>query len=171
TINDNFAQSLNFDIIKITENLLSLYNNQFYKVPSPENLIIGLHYSGYSASYIEIEYFNYLYSIFQSIQTTLTLNSEDYKTSNENHLLKQDNYSLAIENIDSYLIYEIQPTFSNKISMLNDTIIEAKDIRDSVEEVKILLEEIEKFSIRLCSAYEIGVKEVPYSLENKIKFP
>ncbi|CAG8452944.1 5201_t:CDS:1 [Cetraspora pellucida] len=107
-------------------------------------------------------------------------------------------------------------TFSmNKISMLNDTIIEAqlKDIRDSVEEgnslseeiididdiqqtindtihdingkckefeilylnpicneVKILLEKIEKFSIRLCGAYEIRVKEVPYSIENKIKF-
>ncbi|CAG8637153.1 22164_t:CDS:2 [Cetraspora pellucida] len=72
--------------------------------------------------------------------------------------------------------------------MLNNTIIKAKDIHDLVKEgeckefeifylnsihhkVKILLEEIEKFSIRLCGAYEIGVKEVSYSLENKIKFP
>ncbi|CAG8637172.1 22165_t:CDS:1 [Cetraspora pellucida] len=99
-INENFSQSLNFEVIKITESLLALHNNQFYKVTSPENLIIDLHYSAYSASYIEIEYSNYLYSIFQSIQTMLTLNSEDYKTPNNNHLLKQDNYSLAIENIN-----------------------------------------------------------------------
>ncbi|CAG8763327.1 27295_t:CDS:1, partial [Racocetra persica] len=39
-INDNFSQSHNFEVIKITENLPSLHNNQFYKVPSPENLII-----------------------------------------------------------------------------------------------------------------------------------
>ncbi|CAG8855029.1 36716_t:CDS:1, partial [Gigaspora margarita] len=39
------------------------------------------------------------------------------------------------------------------------------------KEVKILLEEVEKFNIRLYGAYEIGIREVPYSQENKIKFP
>ncbi|KAF0433856.1 hypothetical protein F8M41_004983 [Gigaspora margarita] len=101
TIN-NLYQSLNFEVIKIIESLLSIHHNKFYKVPSLENLIIGLHYGGYSASYIEIEYSNYLYSIFQSLQTTSTLNSKDYKTLNGNHI-QQDNSS-AIENADSYLI-------------------------------------------------------------------
>ncbi|KAF0433857.1 hypothetical protein F8M41_004984 [Gigaspora margarita] len=107
-------------------------------------------------------------------------------------------------------------TFStNKISMLNDTIInieaQLKDIRESVEEIislseenididgiqqkimhdinggynefeilylrpihkeiKILLEEVEKVIFQSFDAYEIGVREVPYSRENKIKFP
>ncbi|CAG8492779.1 12004_t:CDS:1 [Cetraspora pellucida] len=126
-----YCQSNRIKVVKIIESLHSLHNNQFYKVPSPENLIIGLHYSGYSASYIEIKYFNYLYSIFQSLQNTSTLNSEDYKTPNENYVLKQENYSSAIET-----------TISNKISILNNTIIEAKDICDSVEEGNSLSEEI-----------------------------
>ncbi|CAG8539740.1 10660_t:CDS:1 [Gigaspora margarita] len=226
TIN-NLSQSLDFEVIKIIESSLSTHHNQFYKVLPLENLI-GLHYGGYSASYIEIEYSNYLYSIFQSLRTMSTLNSDDYKTPNGNHVLKQDN-SLAIENIGSYLIYEFQSlqttkindaiTFNmNKISMLNDMITnietQLKDIRDSVEEginlseeiiniemiqqnlidatnasigecnefeslylntickdVNILMKGISEFNIRFCDAYEIGVKEVPYSRENKIKFP
>ncbi|CAG8824673.1 24596_t:CDS:1, partial [Gigaspora margarita] len=225
TIINNLYQSHDFEVIKIIESSLSIYYNQFYKVPFPEILIIGLHYGGYSASYIEIEYSKYLYSIFQSLQAKSTFNSKYYKTPNENHVLKQDDSS-AITNVDSYLIYEFQSeratkindtiTFSmNEISMLNDTITnigaQLKDIRDSVEEsinlleekinidgiqqkimhdinrecnkfeilyltpickeVKILLEEVEKFNIRLYGAYEIGVREVPYSQENKIKFP
>ncbi|CAG8845113.1 20967_t:CDS:1, partial [Racocetra persica] len=74
-----------------------------------------LSHDGYSASYIEIEYSNYLYSIFQ---TMVTLNSKDYKTPNDNYALKQDNYSLAIENIDSYSIYE----FQLKTTKMNDAI-------------------------------------------------
>ncbi|CAG8823432.1 36950_t:CDS:2, partial [Gigaspora margarita] len=59
TIN-NLSQSLDFEVIKIIESLLSIHYNQFYKVPSPENLIIGLHYRGYSASDIEIKYSKFL---------------------------------------------------------------------------------------------------------------
>ncbi|CAG8806699.1 17402_t:CDS:2 [Gigaspora margarita] len=112
TIN-NISQSLDFEII---ESSLSIHYNQFYKVPSPENLIIGLYYGGYSASYIEIKYSNYLYSKFQSLQTMSTLNSKDYKTPNGNHI-KQD-YSLAKKNIDSYLSYEFQ---SLRTTNMNDT--------------------------------------------------
>ncbi|CAG8834111.1 31069_t:CDS:1 [Gigaspora margarita] len=47
--------SLDFEVIKIIESL-SIHYNQFYKMPSPENLIIGLHYFGYSTLDIENEY-------------------------------------------------------------------------------------------------------------------
>ncbi|KAF0419890.1 hypothetical protein F8M41_007111 [Gigaspora margarita] len=67
------SQFLDFEVIKIIESSISNHYIQYYKVPSPENLIIAS-----------------------------TLNSEDYKTPNRNHVLKQDN-SLAIENIDSFL--------------------------------------------------------------------
>ncbi|CAG8787507.1 21468_t:CDS:2 [Dentiscutata erythropus] len=67
--NDNLSQSLNFEVYKIIESSLSIYHNQFYKVPSPnENRIISLHYSDYSPSDIEI-----LFSEFQSsLQTQVT---------------------------------------------------------------------------------------------------
>ncbi|CAG8807557.1 46516_t:CDS:1 [Gigaspora margarita] len=59
TIN-NLSQSLDFEVINIIESSLSIHYNQFYKVPSPENLIIGLLYRGYSASDIEIKYSKFL---------------------------------------------------------------------------------------------------------------
>ncbi|CAG8813871.1 3872_t:CDS:1, partial [Dentiscutata erythropus] len=58
--NNNLSQSLDFEVFKIIESSLSIHYNQFYKVPSPENLIIGLHYCGYSASDIEIKYSKFL---------------------------------------------------------------------------------------------------------------
>ncbi|CAG8731993.1 9185_t:CDS:1 [Dentiscutata erythropus] len=157
TINNCLFQSLNFEVIKIIENSL-FHHNQFYKVPPAKNLIIGLHYYSYSASYIEIECSKYLYSysIIQSLQMTSTLKSEDYKTPNGNNVLEQDNSS-NIKNIDSYLSYEFQSlrttnmndTFViniNKINILNDTIknieLQLKEIRDSVEERIRLSEEI-----------------------------
>ncbi|CAG8441999.1 hypothetical protein C2G38_2234706 [Gigaspora rosea] len=147
TIN-KLSQSLNFEVIKIIESSLSIHYNQFYKVTSPENLIIGLHYRGYSASDIEIKYPNYLYSIFQFLQTTSTsLNSEDYKTPKGNHVLKQD-YSSAIENIDSYLIYEfqsLQATKTNDADLFNCITFRMNEINmlyDTIENIKLQLKEL-----------------------------
>ncbi|CAG8604592.1 26049_t:CDS:1 [Gigaspora margarita] len=56
---NNLSQFLDFEVIKIIESSLSIYYNQFYKGPSPENIIIGLHYRGYSAS--DMEFLFYLY--------------------------------------------------------------------------------------------------------------
>ncbi|CAG8854875.1 27884_t:CDS:2, partial [Gigaspora margarita] len=129
-----YEQNIHFPIPIPTIDNAALKKNSF--LASPENLIIGSHYRGYSASEIEIEY-----SIFQSLQTTSTLNSENYKTPNGNHVIKPD-YSSAIENIDSY---ELQASKMNdttafsmkEINTLNDIEnikSQLKEIRDSIED-------------------------------------
>ncbi|CAG8792778.1 2784_t:CDS:2, partial [Dentiscutata erythropus] len=159
--------------IKIIESSLSIHYNQFYKVPSPENLIIGLHYRGYSASDIEIKYSNYLYSIFQFLQTTSTsLNSEDYKTPKGNHVLKQD-YSSAIENINSYLIYEfqsLQATKTNDADCITFRMNEINMLYDTIENIKLQLKELRVLVEASVKESEDLLKKFAHS-EEDLKIP
>ncbi|CAG8459266.1 27160_t:CDS:2 [Gigaspora margarita] len=97
TINNLF--SINFEVIKIIESSHSICYNQFYKVPSPENFIIGLHYCGYSASDIEIKYSNYLYSIQTTTNVQGVSNTKNFdnleKTTNDQDVSKTKNDNLS----------------------------------------------------------------------------
>ncbi|CAG8484558.1 17763_t:CDS:2 [Gigaspora margarita] len=225
TINNLF--SINFEVIKIIESSLSIRYNQFYKVPSPENLIIGLHYRGYSASDIEIKYSNYLYSIrtttnAQSVSNTknfdnleTTTNDQDVsKTKNDNssniecthaEVISLHYLSIQVVNIpvnDHETIHENVANFE-KVDKLNNSkndlkssaIIEASnsneddqktfEIKENYKEFEILYlntdrkllaelwEGITNLNNKLhnCGDFDFGVKEVPYSRQDKIKIP
>ncbi|CAG8463749.1 2794_t:CDS:2, partial [Dentiscutata heterogama] len=106
--------------------------------------------------------------------------------------------SSDIENIDSNSIYEFQYLKTTKMNDIEEGISlseENIDIDENIQQKinddingdcnefeilylnpirnkeKILLEEIEKFSIQLYGTYEIRVKGIPYLLKNKPKFP
>ncbi|CAG8818698.1 26146_t:CDS:1, partial [Dentiscutata erythropus] len=133
--------------------------------PSSEKLIIGLHFHGYSASNIEIEYSNYLYSI----QTTSTLNSEDYKTPIGNHGLKQ-NYSSAIENIVLYYLRttNMNDTFGLFYRTTSRIIDSVKDYESELEDVRHSEEEIQNSRKNLKSMFEDIYEDIRH-LEKNIK--
>ncbi|CAG8707669.1 15795_t:CDS:2 [Dentiscutata erythropus] len=137
-------------------------NRDFYKNTDDSR---RLHFHGYSASDIEIEYSNYLYSI----QTISTLNSEDYKTPIGNHVSKQ-NYSSAIENIDSYSlrttnINDIFGLFYRTTSRIIDSV---KDYESEHEDVRHSEEEIQNSKKNLKSMFEDIYKNI-HHLEKNIK--
>ncbi|CAG8853987.1 23913_t:CDS:2, partial [Gigaspora margarita] len=142
----------------------STFNSKYYKTPNGNHVLKQDNSS--AITYVD----SYLIYEFQSEQAT-KINDAITFSMNEISMLND-----AIINIEAQL-KDIRDSVEKSINLLEENInidecneFEILYLKPIRKEVKILLEEVEKFNIRLCGTYEIGVREVPYSRENKIKF-
>ncbi|CAG8743371.1 2907_t:CDS:1, partial [Dentiscutata erythropus] len=119
----------------------------------------------YEFQYLKTTKMNDSMNKISMLNDTITIIKEQLKNIRDS---VEEGISLSEENID--IDENIQQKINDDINGdCNEfEILYLNPIRNKE---KILLEEIEKFSIQLCGTYEIGVKGIPYLLKNKPKFP